>query len=476
MIESPTTVGHVGSLIVLDPSTAPGGAWDLDTVRGVIEARLHLSPIFRQRLVEVPLGLSRPYWVDDPHFDIEFHIRELAIPAPGSDQQLGEQVARIHARALDRQRPLWELYVISGLADGRAAVYSKVHHAAIDGVSGAEILASVLDIRPEPREVVPEAQPFVPRRAPVDRSAWSGEGSPRWRPTRRRSRAPCRQRCATSTSSPARAVPVWRVSSPTSPQPWVDSGRREAPGGERQRPEPQGATHSAQRNHHRTSTLLVRLRAAVRHQDGAQPVRRDRQRHRDGAVHVGAAPVAARPRRATPRARWWRPCPSRCAAGGEKGAGGNQISVMLAELPTHLPDPEERLVAMRAAMDQAKARFDAVPATLLRDLSMLVPTAGSGLAARQLFNLATVPGHRSTSSSATCPDRRSRSTSPAPRSRASIRCPRSPASPGHSTSRCSRTTVPLDFGLIACREMVPDVWNLIGHLKDALAELVELSE
>jgi diacylglycerol O-acyltransferase len=166
MIESPTTVGHVGSLIVLDPSTAPGRAWDLDTVRGVIQARLHLSPIFRQRLVEVPLGLSRPYWVDDPHFDIEFHIRELAIPAPGSDQQLGEQVARIHARALDRQRPLWELYVISGLADGRAAVYSKVHHAAIDGVSGAEILATVLDIRPEPREVASEAQPFVPRELP----------------------------------------------------------------------------------------------------------------------------------------------------------------------------------------------------------------------------------------------------------------------------------------------------------------------
>ena len=166
MIESPTTVGHVGSLIVLDPSTTPGGVWDLDTVREVIEARLHLSPIFRQRLVQVPLGLTRPYWVDDPHFDIEFHLRELAIPAPGSDQQLGEQVARLHARALDRLRPLWELYVISGLADGRAAVYSKVHHAAIDGVSGAEILATVLDLGPQPRQVEPEAQPFVPRPAP----------------------------------------------------------------------------------------------------------------------------------------------------------------------------------------------------------------------------------------------------------------------------------------------------------------------
>ena len=114
-VESPTTVGHVGSLIILDPSTAPGGEWNLETVRAVLEPRLHLAAPLRQRLVEVPLGLGRPYWVDDPHFDIEFHMRELALPSPGTREQLGEQVARIHARQLDRSRPLWETYVISGL-------------------------------------------------------------------------------------------------------------------------------------------------------------------------------------------------------------------------------------------------------------------------------------------------------------------------------------------------------------------------
>src|SRR6476620_6070386 len=165
-VESPTTVGHVGSLIVLDPSTAPGGEWNLDSVRDVFEPRLHLAAPLRQRLVEVPLGLGRPYWVDDPHFDIEFHLRELALPAPGDDEQLGEQVARIHARQLDRSRPLWEAYVITGLEGGRGAFYSKIHHAAIDGVSGAEILKTIMDVTVEPREVDPEEAPFVPRPMP----------------------------------------------------------------------------------------------------------------------------------------------------------------------------------------------------------------------------------------------------------------------------------------------------------------------
>jgi len=161
-VESPTTVGHVGSLVVLDPSTAPGGEWNLETVRAVFEPRLYLAAPFRQRLVEVPLGLGRPYWVDDPHFDIEFHLRELALPSPGTRKELGEQVARVHARPLDRSRPLWEAYVITRLEDGRCAFYSKIHHAAIDGVSGAEILETIMDLTVEPRVVPPEDAPFQP--------------------------------------------------------------------------------------------------------------------------------------------------------------------------------------------------------------------------------------------------------------------------------------------------------------------------
>ena len=151
--------------------------WNLDTVRDVFEPRLHLAAPLRQRLVEVPLGLGRPYWVDDPHFDIEFHLRELALPAPGTREQLGEQVARIHARQLDRSRPLWEAYVITGLEGGRAAFYSKIHHAAIDGVSGAEILETIMDLTVEPRRcdaggAAVRAAARCPRR-----STWSAAAS-----------------------------------------------------------------------------------------------------------------------------------------------------------------------------------------------------------------------------------------------------------------------------------------------------------
>ena len=148
---------------------------------------------------------------------------------------------------------------------------------------------------------------------------------------------------------------------------------------------------------------------------------------------------------------------------------------MLAELPTHLPDPEERLVAMRAAMDQAKARFNAVPATLLRDLAILVPTAGSGLAARALFSLVTIPGP---------PFNLFISNVPGPQVPLYLAGAKVegvyPVSAVTTMTGALNITLfsyngSLDFGLIACREMVPDVWNLIGYLNDALAELVKLS-
>ena len=107
----------------------------LEHLTEVVQSRLHLLPPFRRRLVEVPFGIDQPYWIEDPDFDIEFHVRELALPAPGDDKQLAEQAARLHARPLDRRRPLWELYLIHGLQGGQVAIYTKVHHAAIDGVS-----------------------------------------------------------------------------------------------------------------------------------------------------------------------------------------------------------------------------------------------------------------------------------------------------------------------------------------------------
>ena len=102
-LDSPTAYGHVGSVSVLDPPTT-GGAVTLERLTALIESRLHLVPPFRRRLAEVPFGLDNPYWIEDPDFDIEFHVRELALPAPGDDRQLAVQAARLHARPLDRRR------------------------------------------------------------------------------------------------------------------------------------------------------------------------------------------------------------------------------------------------------------------------------------------------------------------------------------------------------------------------------------
>src|SRR5947209_9912904 len=164
-MESPRTTGHVSGLAIYDPSTAPGGTLEQADVCRLVTERLHLLPPFRWRLVSVPLGLDHPYWIEDPDFDLDFHIRETAVAPPGDDRQLAELVARIVARPLDRSRPLWELYLIHGLPEGRVGVLTKIHHSVVDGVSGAEILSILLDVSPEGRELEP-ARPPRPDRVP----------------------------------------------------------------------------------------------------------------------------------------------------------------------------------------------------------------------------------------------------------------------------------------------------------------------
>ena len=164
-LDSPRTTGHVGSIQVLDATGEDGEPITLDRLTAVVGERLHLVPPLRRKVVEVPFGLGQPFWVEDADFDLEFHVRELALPAPGSLHQLTEQVARIHSRTLDRSRPLWEIYLIHGLEGGRAAVYSKVHHAMIDGVGGQEVAAALLDLSPAGRDV-PPAPPWSPAPAP----------------------------------------------------------------------------------------------------------------------------------------------------------------------------------------------------------------------------------------------------------------------------------------------------------------------
>ena len=146
---------HVAGLGIYDPSTAPDGRVRFKDVLRFFEARLDSAPVFRRRLVVPPLGLDRPYWVEDAEVDVEFHVRHVALPQPGDWRQLCIQVARIHSRPLDRSKPLWEAYVIEGLDNipgippGSFAFYIKFHHAAVDGEGGAVVLQAIHSFSPD---------------------------------------------------------------------------------------------------------------------------------------------------------------------------------------------------------------------------------------------------------------------------------------------------------------------------------------
>jgi WS/DGAT/MGAT family acyltransferase len=131
-----------------------------------ISSRLHLVPRYRQRLAAVPFGQGRPVWVDDPYFQVTFHVRHTALPRPGGDAELKRLAGRIFSQSLDRSRPLWEMWLVEGLADGRFALLSKTHHALVDGISGVDIATVLFDTAPEPAPVAPPAQQWIPRPLP----------------------------------------------------------------------------------------------------------------------------------------------------------------------------------------------------------------------------------------------------------------------------------------------------------------------
>lgn len=152
---------HIGGVSIYDQSTAPGGKVRFKDILALLQSRLHLSPIFRRKLVTVPLGIDRPYWIEAADFDLEFHVRHIALPAPGDWRQLCILVSRLHSQPLPRNQPMWEMYVIEGLKnveglpDNCFAILSKVHHAAMDGATGAEFFGLIHDLTPEMREVPP---------------------------------------------------------------------------------------------------------------------------------------------------------------------------------------------------------------------------------------------------------------------------------------------------------------------------------
>ena len=170
--EQPNTPMHVGSIAIYDPSTAPGGFVRFKDILEFVEGRLHLAKTMRQRMVKVPFEIDYPYWIEDPKFDLEYHIRHAALPKPGDWRQLCILAARNFARPLDMSRPVWEIMVVEGLDNvdgvpkGSFAFLSKIHHAAIDGMSGVEIMSAMNSLSPAGNDVPPPEEEWEPDRQP----------------------------------------------------------------------------------------------------------------------------------------------------------------------------------------------------------------------------------------------------------------------------------------------------------------------
>src|ERR671921_240471 len=157
--ESPNTPMHVGSVAVFEGPAPSYG----DLIR-LLVSKLHLVPRYRQRVREVPLNLGRPLWVDDPHFQILYHVRHTALPRPGSDEQLRNLAGRVLGQRLDMAKPLWEVWLVEGLENDQWAIISKVHHCMVDGVAGSDLMQLIFDLQPdaphgEPREWTPQRNP-----------------------------------------------------------------------------------------------------------------------------------------------------------------------------------------------------------------------------------------------------------------------------------------------------------------------------
>jgi diacylglycerol O-acyltransferase len=468
-LETPRQSGHVASVAILDSSTTPSGTLTLADVQALITERLPLLPPLRWRLQEVPLGLDYPYWVDDIDFDLDFHVRELALPAPGSDAQLAEQVARIVSRPLDRSKPLWELYLISGLQSGHIAMLTKIHHAVIDGMSGAEILGLLLDLTPEVRQIETPARwgddELVP--GSLGMLARGVLGSARY-PLRVLRTLPSTLPNLEETQ--LRAVPgvatlgrlanrLQRALTPGEP-PFELQEQLVAP----------KTTFNGRVSAHRRfafGQLSLDDVKAVKNAYGvtvndvivtlcAGAVRRWLLEHDelpDGPL-VAQIPVSVRTEE-------------------QIGTYGNRIMLMRAPLFTDEPDPVLRLEVTHAALGDMKQRHRALPADLLADVNHFIPPAVFSRAARLTFGLATSRPGRPVWNLVI-------SNVPGPQfplycagARLVANYPVSVITDGMGLNITVMSyDGHLDVGIVADREQMPDVALLMGWLQESLAELM----
>ncbi len=465
-LEDSRHYGHVGGLAVLDPSTAPGGQLTLLDLQQLIAERLPLVPPFRWRLAEVPLSLDYGYWIDDPDFDLEFHVREIALAPPGTDQQLSEQVARIYARPLDRSRPLWELYLIHGLPRDRVAVLTKIHHAVIDGMSGAEILGALLDLGPEGREPPPPL-PAAARDCPgqLEMLARGLLGVPRY-PLRLMRSIP-------------RALPNIDEVPTLGGVPGLKTAGRALAAAERLAGRRRVVGHLDLVPPHTSFNGRVSPhRRFVFGQMSLDEVKQVKNAYGCTVNDVVVSICAGAVRRwliehdELPEQPLVAQVPVSVRREEQMGTFGNRILLMTAPLYTNVADPVQRLQRTHEALVEMKGRHRALPAELLQDANQFIPPALFSRAARLTFSLsASNRGHPAWNLVI--------SNVPGPQfplymagAKLEAQYPISVVTDGMGLnitvmSYCGS----LDFGIVADRELIPDVWSLIEWLGEALEEI-----
>jgi diacylglycerol O-acyltransferase / wax synthase len=465
-LEDSRHYGHVGALSIYDPSSAPGGELTLPRLQTLIAERLPIVPPFRWRLAEVPFNLDYGYWVDDPDFDLEFHVREIALAPPGTDAQLAEQVARIYARPLDRSKPLWELYLIHGLPSDRVAVMSKIHHAVIDGMSGAEIMGALFDPTPEGREPPPRIEPTRDKPpGELGMLARGALGIPRY-PLRVLRSAPRAVPNLAEVQAFASIPGVKQMGRLTSTAQRLLGGNRVI--GQVDLVPPRTSFNgriSAHRRYAFGQLALDDIKTIKNHYGCtvndvvvaicASAVRRWLLEHDELPEDPLVAQIPVSVRREQ-----------------EQGTYGNRILLMTAPLHTEVSDPQARLNQTHESLLEMKERHRALPAELLQDANQFIPPALFSRAARMTFSLGASRASRPAWNLVI-------SNVPGPQfplfmagARLEAHYPISVITDAMGLnitvmSYCGH----LDFGIVADRDQMPDVWSLIDWLGEALEEL-----
>jgi diacylglycerol O-acyltransferase / wax synthase len=367
---------HVAGVMIFEGSPPP-----YDDLLEAIERRLGLVPRYRQRLAFVPLGQGRPKWVDDPHLNLRYHVRSTALPAPGSEQQLKDLAGRVFAQALDRDKPLWEIWLVEGLEGDRFAMLSKTHHALVDGVSGVDIMSVLFDTSPDPAAPTDTGGPWLPRPLPspmqllgealMERATIPGEIV---RSVRSIFRGPLRVveglrdaavgvgAMAWAGLNPAPSSPYNKSIGPHRRYTWVRANLADIKAIKNEL----GGTVN--------DVVLTTVAGAL-----GKHLRR-RGHNTDGLELKAMVPVSVR-------------------ADVESGALGNRVAAMMAPLPVWCQDAVARLDIVREELKGLKSGGQAVGAQVLTELSGFAPATVMGQASRlmsrqRFFNVVVtnVPG------------------------------------------------------------------------------------